>query len=153
MMRTLPYLITALILTVCVTSGCVKGEVSAYGDVALEGWSYGDTVTLTCDSTSISPYSNMYLSLTHNNNYPYRNIWLEISYIDQDSLIRVDSVNIELCDKYGRWYGKGFGPSYQIETQVPGAILPPPGSKINVRHIMRTDTLRGIEKIGMSLRP
>lgn len=66
---------------------------------------------------------------------------------------RVDTLNIELADVYGRWHGTGFGPSYQYETPV-GVPLPlGDTSRISVRHIMRVDTLVGVEQIGITIAP
>ncbi|MDE6651853.1 MAG: gliding motility lipoprotein GldH [Paramuribaculum sp.] len=123
------------ILTACSSAGYYSG----FEDIDPDGWAYGDTISFTTDSC-IS--SGMIIALRHNDSYPYKNIWIEIS----DSA-HIDSVNIELCDIYGRWYGKGIGASYQIAAPVPFDITP--NTRLNIRHILRVDTVKGIEQIGL----
>ena len=129
------FIILAVIVTACTSSGYYSG----FEDLDPAGWAYGDTVTFVTDSC-VAP--SMMIALRHNDSYPYRNIWLEVS----DS-VHTDSVNIELCDVYGRWHGKGIGSSYQIAAQVPFTLTP--NTRLNIRHVLRVDTLRGIEQIGL----
>lgn len=122
------------------------------------GWCYGDTIKfndfIAASDSSAAPASSaapsdLYFALRHTNDYPYRNLWVEINYVDQSGSVRRDSVSLELCDIYGRWYGKGMGDLYQVQTLVVPAARIAPGSDVSVRHIMRVDTLRGIESVGL----
>lgn len=134
--------IKALCLCVLLTAlaSCeLRGSYSGFDNVPEEGWAYGDTISFTADSCVRAP---MMIALRHNNSYPYRNLWIEIS----DSTRR-DTVNIELCDVYGRWHGTGVGNSYQ--TAAPMPFAPKPGHRLCLRHVMRADTVRGIEQIGI----
>lgn len=141
------------VLGFMVLTACNVNEYSAYADLPESGWIYGNSVTLTLDSSDVSPDCLMRIAVNHNQSYPFRNLWLEVKYHDRDSVEHTDSVNIELCDQFGRWYGKGFGASFQIEKEVKGAPVPAAGSHIEVRHIMRVDTLKGLDKVGVSVRP
>ena len=67
--------------------------------------------------------------------------------------MRVDTVDVRLADTFGRWYGTGIGVSYQrIDTIYPSISIPV-GAPVTVRHIMRVDTVTGIEQIGLILTP
>lgn len=131
--------IFAALMTACTSAGYYSG----FEDVPADGWAYGDTISFYADSC-VAPV--MHIAIRHNDTYPYRNIWLEMS----DSTRR-DTVNIELCDIYGRWHGKGIGSSYQIAAPAP--FSPAPGQKFYIRHILRVDTLVGIEQIGIIPQP
>lgn len=132
-----PFVIVAIaaVLTSCSSAGYYSG----FEDIDPDGWAYGDTIEFTTDSCVPSP---MMVALRHNDSYPFKNIWIEIS----DST-HTDTVNIELCDIYGRWHGKGIGSSYQIAAPVPFSIAPQ--TRLKIRHILRVDTLKGIEQIGL----
>lgn len=139
---TIKSLIPAIIFSAL--AGCTQaGYYSGFDELNPGGWAYNDTVTFITDSCVAS---SMMIALRHNDSYPYKNIWLEIS----DSTRR-DSVNIELCDIYGRWYGKGIGSSYQIAAPIPFQLKP--NEPLHVRHILRVDTIRGIERIGLIPQP
>ncbi len=119
------------------------GYYSGFEEVPADGWAYGDTIVFAADSC-VAP--GMLIALRHNDSYPYRNIWLEMS----DSLHR-DTVNIELCDIYGRWHGKGIGSSYQISAPAP--FTPVPGKTVSIRPILRVATLLGIEQLELIPQP
>ena len=57
-----------------------------------------------------------------------------------------------LADVYGRWHGQGFGASYQFSRPFNTGVTLVRGDSVTVRHIMRVDTLRGIEQIGIKFR-
>ena len=144
----------AALVAVSLTAACTDpATTSAYSDVPSEGWLYGAPLTFTVDSLPLPPTAAMTVALTHNNDYPFRNIWLEARYLTADSVEVADTVNIELCDRFGRWFGKGFGANYQISAPIPHRAVPAPGSCVEIRQILRVDTLRGIEKVGLDMHP
>lgn len=136
-MRLIIAFIFAIALAAC------SGEAGSFIDIPQSGWAYGDTCRLTAPAGG-----TMNVVLRHDNSYPYSNIWLEVAYLTTDSTSHRDTLNIELCDVYGRWYGSGVGTLFQIEQELPaGDILS--GSDVAIRHVMRVDTLRGVEKLGV----
>ena len=89
------------------------------------------------------------LSLRHTNEYPYANVWLEISYSSSDSIM-ADTFNIRLADDYGKWLGAGSGPVVmKTDTLIPRHV-PDSTSRFTLRHVMRIDILPEIEQVGMA---
>lgn len=147
MLRPVSSILTILLLCL---GACVPGhnDYSQFVNIPTEGWCYNDTLTFIPtpnDSTSIGVLT---VALRHNNDYIYSNLWIEVSYIN-DSIAVADTMNIELADIYGRWHGKGLGTRFQIEDTVSTTFHTVKGSPVKVRHIMRTDTLNGIEQVGV----
>lgn len=132
-------LCAAAALAILSQSCDMKGGFSAYSRLPQRGWAYGDTVSFTTDSTATAP---LLLALRHNESFPFRTLCLELS----DSTRR-DTMCIDLADSYGRWLGKGVGNSLQLAAPIPFAAKP--ASRLNIRHIMRVDTLTGIEQLGL----
>ena len=131
-----------------VAAGCGRQPgYSAWHTFGNSLWRYNDTVVLATDS--VRPVRDVVLTVGHSASYPYANIWLEMSYPLGDT-ITADTLNVRLCDEYGRWYGYGSGVSFQCsDTIVPRHDIRP-GDTIRLRHIMRMDTVSGIESIGIA---
>ena len=142
-----------LILLILCLGACNPGhnEFNNFEDLpADEGWAYGDTIFFVTDTLeSVPATGTLEVAVRHNNTYLYRNLWLEISYPGPDSVTRRDTVNLELADVYGRWHGHGFGASYQFAAPIGHPVTLAPGSRVGVSHIMRVDTLTGLEQIGI----
>lgn len=147
--------LSALLLTIIVAliglSGCKMGhnDYSAYRDIDIAGWEYGDTLIYDFLPADSIVTGDLTLSLRHTNDYIYSNIFLEV--ILSDSLNRqCDTLAITLADDFGRWQGRGIGTDFQItDTIAVGVTLRRP-IKIGVRHVMRDDVLKEIEQVGIS---
>lgn len=140
----------------CLSCHRGKRDYSAWVELPAKGWAYGDTVSLQPLDTGL--YDNdtlvrrpLYLGLSHDNDYEYSNIWLEVTYRSGRLMYR-DTLNIRLCDVYGRWLGSGFGPGYQQEVMLTPRADLDLTLPVTVRHIMRVDTLRGIDRIGIAIK-
>lgn len=158
-MKIKPALVIAIIAMA--VAACVSdGERADFRQLPDDGWCYGDTVGfanfIAVDST-VAPQSAgrgaLTFALRHTNDYPYSNLWVEISYRDDNGVEQRDTVRLELCDVYGRWYGKGIGDYYQMASEVATKGLIPAGATVSVRHIMRVDTLKGIQSVGLLYKP
>jgi len=154
-MQRLPAIIAAIICLLLAVS-CGKGErdYSRWTSIPAEGWAYGDTLLLTPADTSLTDndslvHRSLRLGLVHTSAYPYANLWLEVTFRGGTKMYR-DTVNLTLADIYGRWLGKGFGSFYQCEVMLTPDAEIDVTQPVLVRHIMRVDTLRHIDRIGIS---
>lgn len=156
MKATLPaFLAAVLTLTAC--NGLVgRGDgddnrFSAFADIPTSGWRYDRPVDFEPDTLldSIVDRGRMLVSVRHGKDYLYRNLWLEVSYADTDSTRHADTLNIELADAMGNWHGRGMGLSMEVLDTVPGNFPLAMHRAVRVRHIMRADTLYGIERVGL----
>ncbi|MCM1028975.1 MAG: gliding motility lipoprotein GldH [Pseudoflavonifractor sp.] len=119
---------------------------SSFSDITGRGWAYSDTITFITDSVG----GQLTVAVRHSANYPYRNLWLEVTRPapTTDATIR-DTINLELADRFGLWLGTGIGPTRQVEAKVADNVRLDSGNVITLRHIMRLDTLPGIEQAGI----
>lgn len=127
-------------------------DYSRFESLPEAGWAYGDSIAFSPVGLDSVAQRSLSVALRHDNDYPYRNLWLEVTYGTPPAMQR-DTVSIELADAYGRWHGNGLGPSYQMATDIAPAITLSDSSRISIRHIMRIDTLRGIRQIGIAIGP
>ncbi len=97
---------------------------------------------------------NIIFVVRNNNDYPYSNIRL-FAHLNEENLPtkNVDTLNYILAEPNGNWLGKGFGDTKEILFQYKiNYKFPKPGRyQIGVTHGMRTDTLKGIEDIGVKV--
>ena len=130
----------------CVMS-CTRSEHSGYTSVSPHGWIYGDTLTPIGgipDSTHIVR-GDIAVALRHSNSYEYSNIWLSLTYSTPDTIV-TDTLAITLADNFGNWLGQGMGVSYQMIDTVLRDVAVDICKPMKITHIMRTDTLSGIEQ-------
>ena len=116
-----------------------------------DGWAYGDTIDFLARGNKLTDAGTMSVAIRHNEKFLYRNLWLELSYKDSIGNSHIDSVNIELADAYGRWNGSGIGEAYQCAVQVSRSVIVSDSTMVRIRHIMRLDTIKGIEQIGVTI--
>ncbi len=125
-------------------------DYSHFETLSDQGWAYGDTVTFTPAKIEHEGLRRLAVAVRHNNDYEYSNLWLEITLSDSLT-VRRDTVNIILADRFGRWKGSGIGPSIQTQATVSPDMNITGESQVAVRHVMRVDTLRGIDQIGITV--
>ncbi|MDR1403905.1 MAG: gliding motility lipoprotein GldH [Tannerellaceae bacterium] len=106
--------------------------------------------TFQIDDTTI-PY-HITLEIRNNNLYPYQNLWL---FLDEESpagLMVRDTMEYMLADDFGKWLGSGislFQTSFPIKTNY---LFSKTGRyTFGFRQGMRSDTLRGIQEIGLRI--
>lgn len=102
---------------------------------------------------TLSPH-DVFVELRNTNQYPYRNIWLFISVQKPSGEIRRDTLECQLADDYGKWYGKGLSLyEYAIPYET-GTVYPQSGTYIyTVTQAMRDDLLAGISDVGLKIAP
>lgn len=147
--RLLRIILTGMMVPV-VLSGCSAAhDYSDYRQLPDAGWAYNDTAIFV-PAVSPAATGDLMVGLRHSADYPYRNLWLEVTYITSpDSVLHRDTLDVELADRFGLWLSRGVGASRQIAVPVRRAVNIDSGRAVTVRHIMRLDTLPKIEQIGV----
>lgn len=146
-------LVAILAITILVTACKPRGnDDSRYETVPDGAWCYGDTISFPLQLADTLVRGNLTLALEHSPQYKYGNVWLELTYAtiapDSTATFVRDTMNIPMADGQGNWIGTGLASTYQLETQ-PVEILLDARKPITLRHIMRTDTLKGITRAGL----
>ncbi len=92
------------------------------------------------------------LEIRNNNKYPYQNIWLFSDIETPAGKVRQDTLNCELADEFGKWYGQGIS-VYELEINYEQAFIFPQSGiyTFSIRQGMRDDVLKGITEIGIKV--
>lgn len=143
-------LIALLLPVALLICSCTGNERSDFAGIPPEGWLYGDTLefSLAGNDSVVLQGADLAVVVRHTNNYEYSNIWLELTYLGADSL-HTDTLNLQLADEFGTWRGTGTGVSFQRIDTVRHGIDIASWAPVKVRHIMRVDTLREVEQVGI----
>lgn len=123
-------------------------DYSQFFDIEEDGWAYGNQLEFTPETQDSIVSGQLDLAIRHSNAYAYSNLWIEIQHFNGDST-RIDTVNVELADVYGRWHGNGLGTSFQYQFPLSHNFTLYRDKPILIKHIMRVDKLEGIEQIGL----
>lgn len=95
---------------------------------------------------------DVFVELRNTEQYPYKNIWLFISVQKPSGEVRRDTLECQLADDFGKWYGKGLS---LYEVSIPcgsDVVFPQSGSYIyTVTQAMRDDLLQGISDVGLKI--
>jgi len=95
--------------------------------------------------------NNILFSVRTGASYPYRNIYLFVTTSSPDGKIITDTLQYDLADEKGRWYGKGFGDIHELLLPYKSNIYFPLKGiyQITVQHGMRIRDLKGVYDFGI----
>lgn len=143
-------LLIIILLSLCLGS-CLPGhnDYSDYKQLPVDGWAYNDPVTFNIAGEDSIVEGTLSLGLRHTNAYPYSVLYLELAYEDTTGTTHLDTLNINMADNYGRWRGKGVGTDFQLVDTINTQFTRIKDAPVRLRHIMRIDTLRGIDMVGI----
>ena len=131
------------------------GVYNEFNPLPNNGWFKRDVQRFTPEVPDTVNRYDVYLSLRHNGDYTYRNLWLFVSYNDEGGVLKTDTVNCELADEFGRWSGGGWGSYYQ-QKDLLNDDCRVSGEKehvFTVQQAMRDDRIRGISDVGIRIVP
>ncbi len=153
-MRQAALITLASLMLVMMLGGCSRpgNDYSGYTRLPDDGWRYGDTLRYDVVHIDSIAQGDLVVSLRYAHDYEWPNLWLEVTTMADTAgnVARRDTVSIDLRDKYGRPLGNGIGVSFQLSDTVARNVTHRSGAPVCIRHIMRADTLAGIEQIGVS---
>lgn len=134
---------------------CRQNDIyNEFNTLPRNGWFKRDVQRFTPESPDSIGRYDLYLTLRHNGDYAYRNLWLFVSYTGADGEQKTDTVNCELADEFGRWSGGGWGSYYQQELLLDDCFrFVGKGQVVTIQQAMRDDRIRGISDVGIRIAP
>lgn len=149
----LAFIIVSMASIILSSCGNRPTTVSRYIEIPEKGWAYKDTLSYMLNEPSDSVPGEIIVAVDHSPLYKYSNLWIEITSFESfPEKFRRDTLMVVLSDSTGNWTGTGIASNYQT-TFDPLRILLKKGDPVLVRHIMRTDTLRNINRVGLFFIP
>ena len=142
------------ILLFILFSACSGKEVySDFRSLPNSEWDSREAIRFKVPIKDVSKPYNVLLEIRNTNDYPFSNLWLFVDYQTHQGEVRSDTLQVELADIYGKWYGKGislyaYSFPYELNVQYPDT-----GTYVyTIRQGMRKNPLKGISDIGLIIR-
>lgn len=140
-----------LILSACDTA--TRKEYTEFHHLPSGGWCFGQPVLFNPEHTDSIATGSLAVTVRHGNSFPYANLAIEVVSQGVDGSRMTDTVNLSLADRYGNWRGSGSGAYIQMEAPVLRKVNHITDRAIELRHIMKTDTLHGLDIVGIRFIP
>jgi gliding motility-associated lipoprotein GldH len=97
--------------------------------------------------------NNIFFTIRTSSSYPYRNIYLFTTTTSPDGRIITDTLQYNLADEKGKWYGKGFGDVHELNLPFKtNVFFPLKGTyQFKIQHGMRIEDLKGVYDFGVRI--
>jgi len=144
-------LITILLLIVpaCSSDSLYTDSVSMPGKT----WELTHVPEFTFHITDTVNTTNVVFTIRTGSDYPFRNIYLFVTVESPDGKINTDTLEYDLADEKGNWYGKGLGDIHELDLPYrTNVYFPVRGTyKFKIRHGMRIGDLKGVFDLGLKV--
>jgi gliding motility-associated lipoprotein GldH len=114
-------------------------------------WSLSNVPAFTIPVKDTVSTSDISFNIRTGSDYPFRNIWLFVTAVSPDGKSLTDTLEYELADEKGDWYGKGFGDVRELALPYKqNVFFPLKGSyQFKIQHGMRSGDLAGVYDFGL----
>ncbi|MDQ1332578.1 MAG: hypothetical protein QG576_613 [Bacteroidota bacterium] len=97
--------------------------------------------------------TDVFFTIRTGSDYPFRNIYLFVTASSPDEKVITDTLEYNLADESGKWYGKGFGDIHELNLPYRSNVFfPVKGTyHFRIQHGMRVGDLKGVYDIGVRI--
>jgi len=116
-------------------------------------WELSNVPEFTFPVTDTFNLTNVVFTIRTGSDYPFRNIYLFVTAVSPDGKINTDTLQYDLADEKGNWYGKGLGDIHELSLPYrTNVYFPLKGIyKFKIRHGMRIGDLKGVYDLGLRI--
>jgi len=145
---------TLFLLLILIISSCDRSRIFEENITVERGiWSANNSMDFPVTIQDTSGFYNIYLNIRNEGNYPYRNLYLFVQVTSPQGNKLTDTLDIELADASGLWYGSGIGDLFFLQIPFRQMVrFPVPGIyRFSVLQGMRDKQLKGIRDVGLRI--
>jgi gliding motility-associated lipoprotein GldH len=148
--RIYPAFIVSLMMISSCNSNIIYTESVAIPD---NTWSLTNIPEFSFPVRDTDVRTNVYFTLRTGSLYPFRNIYFFVTASSPDGKSISDTLEYNLADEKGNWYGKGFGDIKELNLPFKSNVFfPVKGTyKFKVQHGMRIGDLKGVYDLGLNI--
>jgi gliding motility-associated lipoprotein GldH len=143
------FLISGLLLLICSCSS----NVVFIDSVTMKDntWSLFDNPEFKVHVTDTINSNNIFFTIRTGSKYPFRNIYLFVTAISPRGKSITDTLQYDLADEKGNWYGKGSGDIHELNLPYKtNVFFPSKGTyHFKIQHGMRIGDLKGVYDFGL----
>jgi gliding motility-associated lipoprotein GldH len=121
--------------------------------MAKETWVLTDIPVFKVSITDTANSNNVLFTIRSGSSFPFRNIYLFVTTTSPDGKQITDTLQYELADEKGKWYGKGFGDIHELNLPYKSNVFFPVKGiyEFKIQHGMRIENLKGVYDIGVKI--
>ena len=121
--------------------------------MAEETWKLMDIASFKVPINDTINSNNVFFTIRNGSSYPFRNIYLFVTTTSPDGKKITDTLQYNLADEKGKWYGKGFGDIHELNLPYKSNVFfPLKGNYVfNIQHGMRIENLKGVYDFGLRI--
>lgn len=143
-----------MILVVVALSSCGSNVFYERYDELDGGWLYQNTFKHKVDVEDTAQWYNLLINVRHTNDYPYANLWVDLTTTTPDSVVKSQKFDLKLAKPSGQWLGKSWGSTITQERLVRRVRFAQKGTyQFKLQHDMRVNLVPAVTHVGMSLIP
>jgi gliding motility-associated lipoprotein GldH len=118
-----------------------------------EIWKLMDVATFKVPITDTLTSNNVIFTIRNGSSFPFRNIFLFVSTTSPDGKKITDTLQYNLADEKGKWYGRGFGDIHELNLPYKSNVyFPLKGTyEFKIQHGMRVENLKGVYDFGLRI--
>jgi gliding motility-associated lipoprotein GldH len=116
-------------------------------------WKLLDIPAFNIPITDTLNSNNVFFTIRTGSSYPFRNIYLFVTTTSPDGKSITDTLQYNLADEKGKWYGKGFGEIHELNLPYKTNVyFPLKGTyQFKIQHGMRLEDLKGVYDFGVRI--
>lgn len=139
---------TSLLLLVSCNSKVVYTDSQA---MPKKTWGLMNTPTFRMSVTDTINSNNVYFTIRTGSSYPFRNIYLFVTTTSPNGKVITDTLQYNLADEKGKWYGKGLGDIHELNLPYKSNVFFPVKGiyQFKFQHGMRVENLNGVYDLGV----
>jgi gliding motility-associated lipoprotein GldH len=143
-------LLTSLILLLSCNSNVVYTESRVMPE---KTWKLLDVPGFKIAVSDTVNSNSVFFTIRTGSSYPFRNIYLFVTAISPDGKKITDTLQYNLADEKGNWYGKGFGDIHELKLPYKSNVyFPLKGTyQFKIQHGMRIEDLKGVYDFGLRI--
>lgn len=118
-----------------------------------QAWNVDQAASFEFSIDETNEYYDIFVNLRNTDDYLYSNLYLFTTMYFPNDRIAVDTLECTLADSQGKWFGSGFGGVHEHKILLSkNKAFPLSGDyRVEIRHAMREDELRGISDVGFGI--
>jgi gliding motility-associated lipoprotein GldH len=143
-----------ILIILLLLSSCNSNTVfTKYHTMAHETWNLMDIAIFEVPITDTLTSNNVNFTIRNGSSFPFRNIYLFVSTTSPDGKKITDTLQYNLADAKGKWYGRGFGDIHELNLPYKSNVFfPLKGTyEFKIQHGMRTENLKGVYDFGLRI--
>jgi gliding motility-associated lipoprotein GldH len=121
--------------------------------MAEETWKLMDIATFKVPIKDTLNSNNVIFTIRNGSAFPFRNIYLFVTTTSPDGKKITDTLQYNLADEKGKWYGRGFGDIHEMNLQYKSNVYFPIKGiyEFKIQHGMRIENLKGVYDFGLRI--